>query len=460
MVLKAKRKTRLIAAFSANPTRIIVSSFAFLILLGAGLLMLPFSSREGHPLDFLSALFTATSATCVTGLIVVDTYTQFTRFGQIVILGLIQLGGLGLVAFATFFNVAIRKKIGLKSLHLAQESASTDNTNNMRYLIKLIFVVTFSIELTGACILSSVFVPQYGAEGLFISLFLSVSAYCNAGFDVLGFQTPFASLINYQDNPVVLITVMALITCGGLGFIVWQDLARFPTTKRLMLHSKIVLAGTAFLTVFGAIFILCAEWGNPRTIGDMDVGTKVLNSFFQSVTSRTAGFNSFDNGTMHGITKLGTVVLMFIGAAPGGTGGGIKVTTFYVLVMTVVCVMKGKEDTIIDKRKVDKSVIYKAMSVTVIAVIVVLIATGTIFFTSHSGGRLFNEIDALFEATSAFGTVGLTNGVTGLSNIPSRIVLLVTMFIGRVGPVSLALSLALRPQDKSTVMPEAKIMVG
>lgn len=460
MLLSAKHKSRFVTGFLSNPARVIVTSFAVLILVGALFLMLPFCSRTGIGLDFLSALFTATSATCVTGLIVVDTYTQFSVVGQLVILALIQMGGLGLVAFATFFNLAIRKKIGLKSLYVAQESINSDNMYNMGYLIKLIFVMTFAIEFVGACVLSSVFVPQFGVQGIFISIFIAVSSYCNAGFDILGFQGEFSSVIHYQDNPVVLITIMLLIICGGLGFIVWQDIGHMRKSKRLMLHTKIVLLGTALLIVLGAVLVMAFEWRNPNTLGPMTAGEKVLNSFFQSVTARTAGYNSFDNNSMFGVTKLLTVILMFIGAAPGGTGGGIKVTTFYVLVMTVVCVMRGKNETIIDKRKVDQSVIYKAMAVTAVAFLVVLASTATIFFTSHTGGVNFSEIDALFESVSAFGTVGLTTGVTGVANTASRLVLILTMFIGRVGPVSLALSLALRPRDKSTIMPEAKIMVG
>lgn len=460
MLSLTKSKKKFSSSFTANPFRIIVTSFAGLILIGTLLLSLPISSKSGLGLDLLSAVFTATSATCVTGLVVVDTFTQFTIFGQVIVLLLIQMGGLGLVAIATFFNLAIRKKIGLKSLYLAQESTSSDNTFNMRYLIKLIFTVTFLIELAGACVLATVFIPQLGVDGIFVSIFLAVSAYCNAGFDILGFQGEYSSLVNYQSNPVVLITIMLLIICGGLGFIVWQDLIHFRKRKRLTLHTKIVLIGSVFLIALGAVLVFALEHNNMRTLGGMTTGDKVLNSVFQSVTARTAGFNSFDNGTMFGTTKLVTVVLMFIGAAPGGTGGGIKVTTIYVLIMTVVCVMRGKGDAIVDKRKVDSAVVYKAMSVTAIAFLVVIISTATIFFTSHSGGINFSEIDALFESVSAFATVGLTNGVTGLANTASRIALILTMFIGRVGPVSLALSLALRPDDKSTVMPEAKIMVG
>lgn len=422
--------------------------------------MLPICAKSGLPTDFITALFTATSATCVTGLVVVDTFTYFSIFGQVVMLILIQLGGLGLVTFATFFAITIRKKIGLKSLYVAQESLSSDNMSDMGHLMKLIFIVTISFEFIGALILSTVFIPQYGAAGIFISIFTAISAYCNAGFDIMGFQGQYSSLTNYYDNPVVLITIIALIVCGGLGFIVWQEIFHIRKRRKLSVHSRIVLISTAILIILGAVLFSLSEWNNTKTIGDMPVYQKIMNSIFQSITTRTAGFNTVPIENMFGVTKLIMVMLMFIGAAPGGTGGGIKITTFYVLFMTVVCVIKGKDETVIGKHKVDKSVIYKAMAVCSIGLLVICISASTIFFTSHSGGVSFSEIDALFESVSAFGTVGLSSGVTGLANGASRIILILTMFIGRVGPVSLALSLAARVQNKNTVLPEAKIMVG
>lgn len=446
--------------FFSNPARVIVSSFAFLILTGTLLLMLPVATRSGSGTPFVQALFTATSATCVTGLIVVDTFTHFSIFGQIIILTLIQMGGLGLVTFVTFFNIALRKRMGLKSLYVAQESVSSDSMSDTGHLVKMIFTITFIIEFVGALILMTVFVPKYQAAGIFISIFLAISSYCNAGFDILGFEGPFSSLVNYHDNPLVLITIAALIICGGLGFIVWQDLYHYRHRRKLMLHTKIVLIATAALLLVGTVGFAFLEWRNPHTLGSMDFGEKILNSFFMSASARTAGFNAVPLEYLNGTSKLFTVALMFIGAAPGSTGGGIKVTTAYVLLMTVICVMRGKGDTVIDKRKVDKSVVYKAMAIFSIAVATVFISSATIFFTTHQGGTTFSEIDALFESVSAFGTVGLTCGISGVANLASQIVLILTMFIGRVGPVSMALSLALQVQNKNTIMPEAKIMVG
>lgn len=459
MLLQLKKKITRSSNFFSNPARVIVLSFALLITIGTLLLMLPMCSKSGLGTSFPDALFTATSATCVTGLVVVDTFTHFTIAGQLVILFLIQLGGLGLITFATFFNMAIRKKMGLRSLNLAKESVSTNSFNEIGQLIRMVFTMTFLFECIGSLVLMTIFVPQFGGAGFFISIFLSVSSFCNAGFDILGFQGQYCSVTNYSDNPVVLITIMSLIIFGGLGFIVWQDLYNAIKTKKISMHTKIVLCTTAFLIVFGGIMFMVFEWNNTHTIGNMNTSDKVLNSFFLSVSSRTAGFNSFPLENMYGISKLFCVILMFIGAAPGSTGGGIKITTFIVIVMTVVSVISGKEDTVIHKRKIDKSVVYKSLAIAVTALIAVMISTATIFFTSHSGVS-FKEIDALFESVSAFGTVGLSSGVTGLANQASRCVLILTMFIGRVGPLSLALSLALSSNKKSTIMPEAKISVG
>lgn len=445
--------------FFSNPARVIVSSFGFLILLGTFLLMLPISNHADRGLNFIDALFTATSATCVTGLIVVDTYSHFTMFGHIVILSLIQLGGLGLVSFATFFNLVIRKKIGYKSLQTAGESVSNDSFHGVNQLLKTIFTMTLLIELVGALALMTVLVPKFGCYGVFASIFIAVSAYCNAGFDVLGFIEPYSSLTSFNDSPIVLIVVMLLILSGGIGFIVWNNIITYHKTKKLTLHTKIVLWATVSLVVVGTLSILMTEYHNPQTIGNMPFWQKLLNSMFMSVSTRTAGFNTFPIENMNAITKSLFIFFMFIGAAPGSTGGGIKVTTFYVLVMTCVCVLAGKSDTIIHKRVLDKAVVYKSMTVVSVAVTAVMISTCTMYFTTYHLHPI-NEIDALFEAVSAFATVGLSSGMTAVINPFVRIILIVTMFLGRVGPVSLALSLALREKTKSKIMPEAKIMVG
>lgn len=459
MALKVKAKPSRLARFSENPARVIVGSFALLIIIGTLLLSLPIATKPGRTTTFLDALFTATSSACVTGLVVKDTFCQFTRFGQTVILILIQCGGLGLVTFATFFNMAIRKKVGLKNLHLASESMNTDDSGDTRGLIRMILVMTLSIEFVGAVILGTVFIPKYRWEGVFKSVFLSISMFCNAGFDVLGNEGEFSSFVNYYDNPIVLFTVMALVICGGLGFIVWEDIYHYKKKKKLTVHSKIVLSVSLILIVAGAVAFGAFEWDNALTLGKMSVPQKLMNSLFHSVSARTAGVNTVPMEALNGITKLFVCVLMFIGAAPGSTGGGVKITTAYVLIMTVVSTLRGKSETIIGRHKVGRSVVYKALAVTMVAFAAVIVTTGTIYFTSHSGVSI-EGINALFESVSAFGTVGLSSGVTALSNVGSRIVLILTMFLGRVYPVSLALSLAMKAPDNTTVIPEAKIMVG
>lgn len=442
------------------PMRMIAVSFAAVILVGTLLLMLPVSSNDGQVTEFLDCLFTATSATCVTGLIVFDTYVKWSVFGKVVILMLIQIGGLGLITFTTFFNVAIGRKLGLRNMQLAQESLNTTTFFDVTQLVKAVVFISLAVEFCGAVILCTTFVPKYGLEGIFISIFMSISSFCNAGFDLLGMEGEYSSLCNYNGNPVVMLTVTALIIIGGLGFLVWKDIYTYRKTKTLMLHTKIVLIMTGLLILFGMLMFLVIEWNNPATLGSLPVSERFTAAFFQSVTLRTAGFNSIDINSLHGLTKLGSIALMFIGAAPGSTAGGIKVTTFAVIVMTVISVIRGKGDTIILKRRVEKNVVYKSLAVVCIAVLAVFISSVIIYFTNQVHAEV-NGVNALFESVSAFATVGVSTGVTGVANIPSKIILILTMFIGRVGPVSLALALALRGKPpKDVIIPDGKILVG
>lgn len=449
-------------SFFSFPTRVICLSFLAVITCGTLLLMMPFASRNGQAVHFFDALFTATSATCVTGLVVFDTYTQWSPAGQAVILTLIQIGGLGLVTITAFFQVVLRRKLGFKGMQLAQESINTDSVGEINRLIKTVMAASFAVEAAGTLLLALVFVPKYGAEGWFISLFLSVSAFCNAGFDILGREGPFTSLCGYNGSPLVLLTISALIIIGGLGAMVLADLLAFHRRRRLSFHSKLVLAITGVLLLGGTLCYLVFEWGNPATMGALPVWQRPLAAFFQSVTTRTAGFNSLDFAAMQDITKVFSILLMLVGAAPGSTGGGIKVTTAAVLVMTVVSVVRGHSDTVIMNRKISRQTVYKSLSIILIAIAVICLVTGMIIFTTHQAGATFSGIDAIFESTSAFATVGLSVGVSGVANIPSRILLIVTMFMGRVGPISLLLSLAMRenPALKTTILPEGQIMVG
>ncbi|MEG0768579.1 MAG: potassium transporter TrkG [Ruthenibacterium sp.] len=443
-----------------NPTKVIVSSFLFVILCGALLLMLPISSRDGQSCGLLGALFTATSATCVTGLIVFDTFLQFTTFGQVVIILLIQIGGLGLVTLTTFFNIMVGRRLGFKSLQLASESISLSDSSQTGRLIHVVMRVAFLCEATGALLLSFVFVPQYGAEGIFISVFISISAFCNAGFDVFGRLGAFSSLTTFASTPYVLAIVAALIVCGGLGFLVWQDLILFRKTHHLRVHTKLVLWMTGAMIVGGCIGFALLEWNNPATIGSMNVFDKISNSMFQSITSRTAGFNSVDLGATHNITKLFMVVLMFIGAAPGGTGGGIKVTTIAVLLVAVVSVIRGRQDAQVFGRKIGQKVVYKSLAIFMLSAMAVMVSSMIIFFNT---GSEFNEMSSIFEAVSAFATVGLTVGVTAYMNPIAQIATMLTMLIGRVGPVSMAITLSLHhstDENMHVVIPQADLTVG
>lgn len=431
-----------------------------MIIVGTFLLALPISSKSGTFTPLLDALFTATSANCVTGLVVFDTFTHWNLFGQLVILALIQFGGLGLVTLVTFFNIAIGKKMSFKRLQLAQESVSSESAVDAKHLVKMIMILTFAFELLGAAFLCITFVPDFGAEGIYISIFLAISSYCNAGFDILGRETPFCSLTEYADQPMVLLPIAFLIIFGGLGFLVWQNLYLYHKTKRLLLHTKIVLITTASLIVVGTLLFLILEWNNPSSLKNMNVTDKLINAFFQSVTTRTAGYNSVNIEHLHGATKLLMIVLMFIGTAPGSTGGGIKVTTFVVLLMTIICVTRGGDETVLRGKRITQSTVYKSMSITGIAGLAVVLSTCIIFFSADKPTHI-SGVDALFESVSAFATVGLSTGVSAVANTVSKLALILTMFIGRVGPVSLALSLAMRTsKNKHQVMPEARILVG
>ena len=442
-----------------NPTKIIVASFMAVILCGGLLLTLPISARDGVSVGFLGALFTATSATCVTGLVVFDTYTAFSTFGQVVIILLIQIGGLGLVTLTTFFNVMIGRRLGFKSMQLASESINISDTSQAKQLLKVVMTVALLFELFGAILLCNVFVPEYGADGIFISVFISISAFCNAGFDLFGQISPFTSLTTYASNPFVLSVVATLIASGGLGFLVWQDLAAFRRTRHLRLHTRIVLIATASLIVGGTIGIALLEWNNPATLGPMTVGDKIWNAMFQSVSARTAGFNSIDLASMSNVIKLFISLLMFIGAAPGGTGGGIKITTITVLIVAIVSVIRGRQEATISGHRIPQKTVYKTLAIFMLSMLVVIVSALTIFFNS---GPEINEMDSVFEAVSAFATVGLSVGVTAIMNPIAQIITMCTMLVGRVGPVSMAISLSTH-KDKNlsrNIVPQADISVG
>lgn len=440
---------------SLEPTKIIVFSFLAVIFWGALLLTLPVASNPGQPnVSFLTALFTATSATCVTGLVVVDTATQWSVFGRTVIILLIQIGGLGLVTITTFFSVLLGRKVGIKGRILAQESLNHFSSEGVLRLIKRVISVTFLIEFIGAVIFSIRFIPQYGTKGIYMSIFHAISAFCNAGFDIMG---DYQSLTNYNNDPLILLTTTGLIIIGGLGFLVWKDLYEYRVNKQLLVHTKVVLVFTGLLLVSGTLFILLFEYNNPYTLGKLSIPGKLLNAFFHSVTLRTAGFNAIPIFEMHEITKVVNVIYMFIGASPGSTGGGVKITTFGIIIAAIFSQMRGSNETLVFKHKVPHNTVIKALSIIGLSLILVITVT-TIVLAIDS----FPFIDTLYEATSAFGTVGLSSFGTFKLHTASRVAIIITMFLGRVGPLSFALSLSLRNMRKKEdqVYPEGKIVVG
>lgn len=447
------------------PVRLITVSFFVIIVVGTLLLSLPISSRSGR-VSFLDALFVSTSATCVTGLTPFDTYTTWSGFGQVVILILIQLGGLGLLTFTTGFSLLLRGKIGLRDLQIAKEHTNASVMDVPR-LIKMILLVTFLCETIGALVLSIRFIPRFGLHGVWISIFLSVSSYCNAGFDILGFLGPNSSLIHFNSDPLVIVTIALLIIVGGLGFVVINELythtkERIRGERRaffnLSLHAKVVLLMTAVLIVLGTVLILAFEY--DHLFSDMNWGEKLSAAFFQSVSARTAGYASVDIASEQPITQCATILLMFIGASPASTGGGIKTTTFVILLATVFSVFRGRDETTLFRRRVDKSVVYRSLAITVAAFLLVIVTTTVIIFAENHNDNI-SSLAALFEAVSAFGTVGISANVTPYLSGISKIAVIITMFIGRIGPVSMGLVFAMRNGRKnSAILPEGRIIVG
>ncbi|MDF2839675.1 MAG: Trk family potassium uptake protein [Clostridia bacterium] len=452
--------------FNISPTRAVVMSFAIIILAGTILLNLPIASKNGESIGFINALFTATSATCVTGLVVVDTGTHWTAFGKVVIITLIQIGGLGIMTFSTMLALLVGRRITLKERMLLQESYNQFDLEGMVRLTKNIIIATFAMELTGALIFSSVFIPQFGwGRGLAYGLWHGISSFCNAGFDLMGEHSgPFSSFTSYVNNPIININAMMLVVIGGLGFSVWIDCYhafKKRNVHELSLHSKVVLSTTAGLILLGTVFIFLMEVNNSATIGNLPWSGKILASFFQSITPRTVGFNTLDLPSLSLPTKFMTIILMFIGGAPGSTAGGIKITTAGILFFTVFSVVRGRESTELFKRRLPKYLVYRAISVVLISFLLVVVATMVLSIAETP----YNNSDfmtLLFEATSAFGTVGLTMNYTPSLTSAGRVIIILCMFAGRVGPLSLVLALAQSANKNRGHIkyPEDRIIVG
>lgn len=457
---KTKKRTRRpnkgwLAGSSATQT--ICSSFLLVIAVGTLLLTLPISSRTGR-LGVIDALFTATSATCVTGLVVRDTWSQFSLFGQVIILMLIQVGGLGLVTLTSFFALAARRRMGFRDLRLLGESVSADGLSKATEVLKIVIKLAAAFEAVGIVLLLFAFVPQFGAEGVWVSVFTAISAFCNASFDLFGRFGAYSSLVPYVNNYYVQAVIMFMIMAGGLGFMVWVELAEYRKKRRLSLHAKVVLQFSVIFWVGGAVLLALLEWSNPRTMGGLSVPGKIMAALFQSVSTRTAGMNTIDLAACSPISKLLMSVLQFIGAAPGSTGGGVKVTTFAVLILTIRSVAQGRDDCVIGGHHIESKTVYRALTIIVIGAVA---AFGSAVVVYYNTAETVSVIDCIFESCSAFGTVGLSVGVTGQLNTGAKLLYMACMFMGRVGPVSLAISLTAKPDDnKRKVLPVGHINVG
>ncbi|MCD1259768.1 TrkH family potassium uptake protein [Paenibacillus athensensis] len=439
------------------PPQILVLGFAGIILCGTLLLMLPIATTGSGTLPFIDALFTATSATCVTGLVVVDTGTSFTTFGQVVIILLIQLGGLGFMTMSTLIAFVLRKKITLKERLILQEALNQGSMEGIVRLIRKVLLYSLGIEAIGAVLFTARLSFDLDfPKALYYGVWHSISMFNNAGFDLFGPITgPFSSFTSYANDFVMNVTAMSLVVCGGIGFIVISDLLEFKRTRKLSLHSKVVLSMTAFLIVFGAIVIFVFEYTNTKTLGPLHLGGKVLASFFQSIAPRTAGPNTVDIGSLRQASQFFIIVLMFIGASPGSTGGGIKTTTFTILIGAMIAMIRGKEDIVIFRFRLAQNRILKAITLVMIALFLVIFVSMLLSTTEDA-----QFLKILFEVTSAFGTVGLSMGLTPALTVFGKIMISVMMFAGRLGPITLAYALQPKPEKELYRYPEGKITIG
>lgn len=438
-----------------SPLKIILFGFIILIFIGTILLCLPISSRSGQPTPFMTSSFTATSAVCVTGLIKVDTYNYWSPFGQAVILGLIQVGGIGFMTICITAISLSHKKIGLASRELMQSSVSAPQRGGIVKMTRFILVGTLLIELSGAVLLSIAFVPRFGAKGLWYALFHSVSAFCNAGFDLMGSGGEFSSLTSFDKNPYVCIVISALIVIGGLGFFVWKDLIdnRFRF-KMLRMHSKAVLITSTILIFGGGILLYLTELPNSSS-QEHSALYQIGNSLFQSVSTRTAGFNTVDLSQLTHSTIFIMVLLMMVGGSPGSTAGGLKTTTLAVLFASVISVFKRKKSVEMFGRRLEENV--SSLALCIFAMYLMLGSTGAVFISTVENVPFIN---ALFESASAVATVGLTTGITPQLGILSSIVLMLMMLFGRVGSLTMLLAFSNYKSRPQSQKPLEKIQIG
>ncbi len=435
---------------------LVALGFALTIFLGAVLLSLPIASNSGTATPFLSCLFTATSATCVTGLIVADTFLHWSVFGRVVIITLIQIGGLGFMTLMTGFSMALHRQISLRERTLLKETFNTPDIGGMVRLTRKILVGTLCVELAGAVAFTTRLIPKFGFwDGLGRSVFLSISAFCNAGFDLLGDQGAYSSLVSFAEDPVAIVTAALLILIGGIGFLVWDDVAHHKWHfRKYRLHSKLALTMTVGITVITTALFLILE--REHTNAGLPFGQQLLNAFFDSVTPRTAGFNSVDVNAMHPASGALTTLLMFIGGSPGSTAGGIKTTTLAVLLICCFSNLFNRSGYNLFRRRLSQEVLVQAVSVTGIQLLLVL--TG-IFLVSAAQPELALT-DIIFECFSAIDTVGMTTGVTRELSSFSRVVVMALMYCGRLGTLTFAMVFVQRKKKELLRFPEESISVG
>ncbi|MCI8538992.1 MAG: potassium uptake protein, TrkH family [Oscillospiraceae bacterium] len=444
---------------SFNPTRLVASSFAVIILIGTLLLLLPAASRDGKSAGLLTALFTATSSTCVTGLILVDTWTQWSLLGQVVILCMIQLGGLGFMTVLTLLSLALKRRIGLSERLLM---VSTFNLNGMEGVVRVVRLAvkgTFLCEGVGALILTLCFWPRFGFSGaLWRGIFHAVSAFCNAGFDLMGGKYgAFSSLSGFSNHPLVLLTLSALVVIGGLGFFVWMELWEKRNWKDLSLYSKMVLGISSGLLLFGMVYVFCAEFANPKTLGPMPWWDKLSNALFQSVTLRTAGFDAVGQGNLTESTKAMSLFLMFVGGSSGSTAGGLKTVTIGVLLLSLRAGLAGEAQVTLRGRTIPYQQVLSATTLTL--TVVCCFTAASLLMTTIEG---LPYLDVAFEVASAMATVGLTVGITPTLSTVSKLLLIALMYLGRVGILSFSIAFLTRSRrtPKVTYPEISHILIG
>lgn len=445
--------------FHPTPAKTILYGFLLLILAGGILLTLPVSSNPQRSTSFIDAMFTAVSAVCVTGLVVVDTNLHWSVFGKGVILLLIQTGALGVMSIVTLFSVVSGKNLGLMQRMTIQESISNLTIKGVAQTFKRILAATLLVEIVGCLLVSIRLIPVFGFKnGLSKGFFHAVSAFCNAGFDIFGSEkAPFNSLLDYKDSPFFLLVTAALIIIGGLGFIAWSEIITRKKYSKFSLHTKLVLVMTGALLVAGTAAFFFFESDNPYTMGDVARSSRLMHAFFHSVTTRTAGFNAMAVADMRDTSNAVSLILMMVGGAPGSTAGGIKVTTLGVLILTVISFSKGQQDVVAFKRRLSTEVIIKAVTIVALAITLIVIVTLVLLGTNQ-----ITFLQALYEATSAFGTVGLSTGVTPYLSVSGKLALMFAMILGRIGPFTALVAFASMRSDKKIAyrFAEGEISVG